>query len=75
MIIILLAVSIFLITNTIVIGITVRKEEISIMKFIGATDAFVNAPFFVEGIAIGIIGAIIPIVISVICIRMLLHMF
>ena len=56
-IIILLAVSIFLITNTIVIGITVRKEEISIMKFIGATDAFVNAPFFVEGIAIGIIGA------------------
>ena len=63
MIIILLAVSIFLITNTIVIGITVRKEEISIMKFIGATDAFVNAPFFVEGIAIGIIGAIIPIVI------------
>ena len=33
------------------------------MKFIGATDAFVNAPFFVEGIAIGIIGAIIPIVI------------
>ena len=40
-IIILLAVSIFLITNTIVIGITVRKEEISIMKYIGATDAFV----------------------------------
>lgn len=62
-IVILLAVSIFLITNTIVIGITVRKEEISIMKFIGATDAFVNAPFFVEGIAIGIIGAAIPIVI------------
>jgi cell division transport system permease protein len=60
-IVILLAVSIFLITNTIVIGITVRKEEIAIMKFIGATDAFVNAPFFVEGIAIGIIGSAIPI--------------
>lgn len=59
-IVILLAVSIFLITNTIVIGITVRKEEISIMKFIGATDSFVNAPFFVEGIAIGIIGSILP---------------
>ena len=59
-IVILLAVSIFLITNTIVIGITVRKEEISIMKFIGATDAFVNAPFFVEGISIGVIGSIIP---------------
>lgn len=62
-IVILLAVSIFLITNTIVIGITVRKEEISIMKFIGATDSFVNAPFFVEGIAIGIIGSIIPLLI------------
>jgi len=62
-IVVLLAVSIFLITNTIVIGITVRKEEISIMKYIGATDAFVNAPFFVEGIVIGLIGAIIPVVI------------
>ena len=51
-IVVLLAVSIFLITNTIVIGITVRKDEISIMKYIGATDAFVNAPFFVEGIVI-----------------------
>lgn len=47
-IIILLAVSIFLITNTIVIGITVRKDEISIMKFIGATDGFVNAPFLLR---------------------------
>jgi cell division transport system permease protein len=62
-IVILLAVSIFLITNTIVIGITVRKEEISIMKFIGATDAFVNAPFFVEGITIGLLGSIIPLLI------------
>ena len=62
-IVVLLAVSIFLITNTIVIGITVRKDEISIMKYIGATDAFVNAPFFVEGIVIGLIGAIIPVVI------------
>lgn len=61
-IIILLAVSIFLITNTIVLGITVRKDEISIMKYVGATDGFVNAPFFVEGIAIGIIGSIIPLV-------------
>ncbi|MDO5382743.1 MAG: permease-like cell division protein FtsX [Eubacteriales bacterium] len=62
-IVILLAVSIFLITNTIVIGITVRKEEISIMKYIGATDAFVDAPFFVEGIVIGLVGSVIPIII------------
>ena len=62
-IIILLAVSVFLITNTVVIGVTVRKEEISIMKLIGATDAFVNAPFMVEGITIGLIGSAIPLVI------------
>ncbi len=63
-IIVLLAVSIFLIMNTIIIGITVRKEEISIMKYIGATDGFVNAPFFVEGITIGVIGSIIPMIIE-----------
>lgn len=62
-IVILLAVSIFLITNTIVIGITVRKDEISIMKYVGATDAFVEAPFFVEGIMIGLIGSAIPLVV------------
>ena len=59
-IIILLAVSIFLITNTIVIGVTVRKEEISIMKLIGATDMFVDAPFIVEGLTIGIVGSLLP---------------
>lgn len=59
-IIILLAVSIFLISNTVTIGISVRKEEISIMKYIGATDLFVRAPFVIEGILIGGIGAIVP---------------
>lgn len=62
-IIILLAVSIFLISNTITVGVTVRKEEISIMKLIGATDSFVKAPFVVEGVIIGIIGSVIPIAI------------
>jgi len=57
---ILLAVSIFLISNTVAVGISVRKEEISIMKYIGATDFFVRAPFVVEGMIIGLIGAIIP---------------
>jgi cell division transport system permease protein len=61
-IVILLLVSIFLISNTITIGITVRKEEIKIMKLIGATDFFVRAPFTIEGILIGLIGAIIPLV-------------
>ena len=59
-IVILLAVSIFLISNTITIGISVRKEEIEIMKYIGATDFFVRSPFVVEGMLIGVIGTIIP---------------
>lgn len=60
-IIILLGVGIFLISNTVMIGITVRKEEIGIMKLMGATDYFVRAPFLVEGISIGLVGAAIPV--------------
>ena len=63
LIIILLAVSVFLIANTIVTGITMRKEEIRIMKYVGATDFFVKSPFIFEGIIIGLIGAIIPLII------------
>ena len=59
-IVILFAVSIFLISNTVTIGISVRKEEINIMKYIGATDFFVRAPFVFEGALIGLIGAAIP---------------
>ena len=55
----LLAVSIFLINNTIATGITARKEEISIMKYIGATDFFVRAPFVIQGLIIGFIGFIL----------------
>ena len=62
-ILILFLVSIFLINNTITIGITVRREEIKIMKLIGATNTFVRTPFVVEGIIIGLVGSIIPIVI------------
>ncbi|MCR5368176.1 MULTISPECIES: permease-like cell division protein FtsX [Eubacterium] len=61
-ILILLLVSIFLISNTITIGITVRKEEIKIMKLIGATNFFVRAPFIVEGVIIGLVGSVIPLV-------------
>lgn len=57
---ILLAVSIFLISNTVSVGVTVRREEIAIMKYVGATNAFVRMPFILEGIIIGLIGAVIP---------------
>ena len=59
---ILLVISIFLISNTVSMGISVRKEEIGIMKYIGATDAFVRLPFLLEGIILGVIGAAIPLV-------------
>ena len=62
-ILILLAVSVFLISNTVTIGISVRKEEISIMKYIGATDFFVRSPFIIEGMLIGAVGAGIPLII------------
>jgi Cell division protein len=59
---ILLAVSSFLISNTVTIGISVRREEIGIMKLIGATDFFVRGPFIIEGVIIGAIGAFLPMV-------------
>ena len=59
-IIILLGVSIFLISNTVTMGITVRKEEIAIMKYIGAKDFVVRSPFVIEGLIIGVFGAAIP---------------
>ena len=62
-ILILLCVAVFLISNTVTIGIAVRREEIAIMKLIGATDYFVRAPFIVEGVLIGIIGSGIPLLV------------
>jgi cell division transport system permease protein len=59
-ILILLCVAVFLISNTVTVGISVRKEEIAIMKLIGASDFLVRAPFIVEGMVIGLIGAFIP---------------
>ena len=55
---ILLGVSIFLISNTVTTGITVRKEEIAIMKYIGAKDFVVRSPFVIEGLIIGLFGAV-----------------
>lgn len=59
-ILILLCVAVFLISNTVTVGIAVRREEIAIMKLIGATDYFVRSPFIVEGILIGLIGSALP---------------
>ena len=62
-IVILLGVTIFLIGITISTGVSVRKQEISIMKLIGATNFFIRISYIVEGIFIGLIGAVIPLAI------------
>lgn len=62
-IVLLLFVSVFLISTSVATGIRVRQDEIAIMKMIGATDNFIRIPFLVEGILLGIAGAIIPIII------------
>ena len=57
---VLLAVSVFLISNTINVAAAFRKSENEIMRYIGATNYMIRAPFVVEGMVIGLLGAIIP---------------
>ena len=59
-ILVLLIISVFLISNTVSVGISIRKEEIGIMKLIGASNFFVRFPFLLEGIILGLIGSAIP---------------
>ena len=53
--------AIFLIQNTIKLTISARKDEITIMRNVGATNSFIRSPFVIEGIIIGVLGAIIPV--------------
>lgn len=62
----LLFTSIFLIANTIKLTIVARRKEIEIMKLVGATNSFVRWPYFIEGLTMGVIGAIIPILVVMI---------
>ncbi len=57
---VLLAVAVFLISNTISVAAAFRKQENEIMKLIGATNYMIRAPFVVEGLLIGLVGAAIP---------------
>ncbi len=61
--ILLIVISIFIIANTIKLTVHARRKEISIMKYVGATNSFIRWPFIVEGMVIGIIASIISIVI------------
>lgn len=64
MVIILVVVAVFIISNTIKLTVFARRKEINIMKYIGATDWFIRWPFVVEGVIIGITGAVIAFIIS-----------
>ena len=57
---VLLAVAVFLISNTISVAAAFRRRESQIMRLIGATNFMIRAPFIVEGVVIGLIGAVIP---------------
>jgi len=56
--------SVVIIMNTIKITVNSRKNEIKIMKYVGATNWFIKCPFMLEGIVIGIFGALLPVVIG-----------
>jgi cell division transport system permease protein len=53
-------ISIVIIFNTIKLAVNSRKTEINIMKYVGATDAFIRWPFIIEGMIIGVLGAMVP---------------
>ena len=61
--VLLILISIFIIANTIKLTVHARRKEISIMKYVGATNGFIRWPFMVEGIIIGILAALITVVI------------
>ncbi len=60
--ILLIVISIFIIANTIKLTVHARRKEISIMKYVGATNSFIRCPFIVEGVIIGIMSGILSLV-------------
>ena len=62
-ILLLFIVSIFIVSNTVSVSAEFRKTETSIMRLIGATNSMIRAPFVIEGVVLGLIGAVIPLII------------
>lgn len=63
LIVALIFISIFLISNTIKLSISSRKKEIEIMKYVGATNSYITGPYVFEGIFIGLIAAVLAIIV------------
>ena len=59
----LIVISVFIISNTIKLSVHSRRKEISIMKYVGATNSFIRWPFIIEGIIIGVVAALLSIII------------
>lgn len=66
-------IAIFLISNTIRVSIHSRRKEISIMRTVGATNWYIRWPFIIEGMIIGLIGSIIPIILTIFGYRLLFN--
>ncbi|EMT39094.1 Cell division protein [Thermoanaerobacter thermohydrosulfuricus WC1] len=64
-ILILFIISIVIISNTIKLGVFARRREINIMKYIGATDWFIRWPFLIEGVVLGLVGALLSVALLV----------
>jgi len=62
--IVLVAISIFIISNTIKLTVASRKREINIMKYVGATNGYIRGPFILEGIFFGLIAAGLAILVT-----------
>lgn len=65
MVLVLLVVTVFLIVNTIKLTIYSRKREISIMRLVGASNFTIKNPFVIEGLIIGAIGSVVPIILTI----------
>ena len=62
---IFLIISLVIITNSVKVSVYAKKQEIWLMKYVGATDAFIEAPYFLEGIIIGLVAGVVAILTQV----------
>jgi cell division transport system permease protein len=75
LIVILLVVSVFIISNTIKLTVFARRREIGIMKYVGATDSFIRWPFVVEGVIIGVLASIVAFILTAYAYNIVEHRF
>lgn len=70
-VVVLLAVSVLIVTNTIKMTVFARRKEINIMKYVGATNSFIRMPFLVEGLLIGVAASIAALALLLLCFTLL----